>query len=298
MDTDSDGTAGPAGRMLIARGLRQLQERKQLREGKFTQTQWAKAADVSPGTVNRYVDWQDKAKLTVPTIRSLALACDATEDELAALERLVRTQEDGWWVNHPGLPAWMDPLISFEEYATYEYVFANSLIPGLLQTRRYAAALHQAQEPRAEEDQVERAVEARMQRQSVLDRDDLHLWVVLDEAVLHRFPSEDAGVMAEQLDHLASLQQRRNVDIQVLPFGAGHAAGSGGHYVVLGREDTRDPSDSLGVVYLELHRRGIYLDDPGDVQAYRRMFDYARYRAADPRTSAKLLTKTRTEITR
>ncbi|MGW2725106.1 helix-turn-helix domain-containing protein [Streptomyces sp. NPDC001492] len=286
------GTAGPAGRMLIARGLQRLRSRAGL-----TQTELAKAAGVSVGTVNRYLDWQDRAKLTVPTIRSLAVACRASAEEREALEQLVRTQQDGWWVGQPGFPEWMDPLLSFEEYAEYEHIYANNLVPGLLQTRGYALALHQAQDPRADADEIERKVEARIKRQEILDRSPaLHVWVVLDESVLRRRPSEDNKVMAKQIEHLEALAQRPNVDIQVLPFSAGHSAGSGGHYLILGRDDAREPVDSMGVVYLELHRRGVYLDAPDDVQAYKLMFDYARSKAADTATSLHMLADARTEF--
>ncbi|MBE9500762.1 helix-turn-helix domain-containing protein [Streptomyces sp. GKU 257-1] len=279
--------------MLIARGLRRLHERTGL-----TQSQLAKEAGVSVGTVNRYLDWQDRSRLTVPTIRSLAVACQATARERKALETLVRTQEEGWWVGHPGMPDWMDPLLSFEDFAEYEHVFANNLVPGLLQTRGYARALHEAQQqPRAESEQIERSLEGRMQRQSVLDRSDLHVWVVLDEAVLRRRPSEDPAVMVEQIDHLIDLAHRPNVDIQVMPFSVGHSAGSGGHYVILGRSAEAPEADAMGVVYLELHRRGVYLDAPDDVQAYKLMFDYARAKAADSRASVTLLTNARSEIT-
>lgn len=286
------GTAGPAGRMLIARGLQVLRGRAGL-----TQTEVAKAAGVSVGTVNRYLDWQDRAKLTVPTIRSLALACRASTDEREALETLVRTQQNGWWVGHPGLPGWMDPLLSFEDYAEYEHIYANNLVPGLLQTRGYALALHQAQEPRvADAEEIERKVDVRIKRQAILDRSDLHIWAVLDEAVLRRRPSDDTKVMAEQIEHLQALAKRPNIDIQVLPLAAGHSAGSGGHYLILGRDDAIEPANSMGVVYLELHRRGVYLDAPDDVQAYKLMFDYARSKAADQTRSAVILADVRTEL--
>lgn len=46
---------------------------------------------------------------------------------------------------HPAVPEGMDPLMSFEDVAEYEHVLANALVPGLLQTPRYALALHEAQ---------------------------------------------------------------------------------------------------------------------------------------------------------
>lgn len=103
--------------------------------------------------------------------------------------------------------------------------------------------------------------------------------------------------MVEQIDHLRAVAQRPNVDVQVLRFGAGaHAAGSGGHFLLLGREDDGDPLSSMNVVYLELHKRGLYLDAPSEVQNYKLMFDYLRSQAADTSASLDLLTAARREF--
>ncbi|MEV0012723.1 helix-turn-helix transcriptional regulator [Streptomyces sp. NPDC047973] len=287
----TSGTAGPAGRMQVARTLLALRTRAGL-----TQSQVATRASVSVGTVNRYESWQDRAKLRVPTVRAIADACDATASERDALVQLVTRQESGWWMDHPAIPEILDPLVSFEAYASYEHVWANALVPGLLQTPRYAQALHQAAEVRADAATIASTVDARIQRQSILDRKPaLHLWVVLDQAVLRRAVG-DASVMGEQIEHLAAMAERPNIDLQILPASRGaHAAGSGGHFVLLGRDDESNPMASMAVVYLELHRRGLHLDTPDDVRDYKIIFDYLRSTAADPATSRKLLADARQE---
>ncbi|GED86545.1 transcriptional regulator [Streptomyces sp. 6-11-2] len=288
------GSAGPAGRMQIARGLKSLRTRAGL-----TQSEVAKRAGVSVGTVNRYETWQDRAKLRVPTVSALAETCGATVREREALIQLVRNQENGWWMDHPAVPEVIDPLLSFEDVAEYEHVFANALVPGLLQTRNYALALHRAQDARLESDVIESRVDARIRRQAILDRTPaVHLWVIIDDAVLRRNVG-GPGVMTEQIDHMQVMAQRPNVDIQVLRFGAGaHAGGSGGHFVILGRDDESDPLSSVNVVYLELHRRGLYLDAPEEVQNYKLMFDYLRSQASDTSASLDLLAAAREELTR
>ncbi|WP_230396173.1 helix-turn-helix domain-containing protein [Streptomyces blattellae] len=280
--------------MQIARGLKALRTRADL-----TQSEVAKRAGVSVGTVNRYETWQDRAKLRIPTVRAIADTCGATPEELEALVQLVRNQENGWWMDHPAVPEVMDPLMSFEDVAEYEHVFANTLVPGLLQTPRYALALHEAQDVRADADMIAGKVDARIKRQAITERSPaLHLWVVLDDAVLKRCVG-GIDVMAEQIDHLRTMAQRPNVDIQVLQFATGaHAAGSGGHFLILGRDDAGDPLASMDVVYLELHKRGLYLDAPADVQNYKLMFDYLRSQAADTSASLQLLASARQELTR
>lgn len=282
---------GPAGRMQIARGLVSLRERCGL-----TQTQVAERAGVSTTTVSRYETWQDRARIRWATVKALADACDATAQERDVLVGIAKSQTDGWWVGNSAVPEWLDPLVSFEHEAAYEHVYANSVVPGLLQTRAYALAIHQAREVRSSNEEIDRMVEARIQRQGILRRDPgLHLWVILDEAVLSRTVG-DSAVMAQQLEHLQGAAKNPNIDVQILPFSAGaHAAGAG-HFVILGRDDEREPLNSMAVVYIEMRRRGLYLDDAEDVGAYKLTFDYLRSQAADPTASSRLIARARQEL--
>ncbi|MFB7763646.1 DUF397 domain-containing protein [Streptomyces xiamenensis] len=132
----------------------------------------------------------------------------------------------------------------------------RSLIHGLLQTRDYALAVHHAAALRLAPEEIDRMVDARMRRQEILDRQpEFRLWVVLDEAVLHRAVG-GPQVMAAQIEHLMDLAQRPTIDIQVLPLGAGATAAGTGHFVILGRGTPM----TTGIVYIELQQDGLYLD--------------------------------------
>src|SRR5579875_3753492 len=81
---------------------------------------------------------------------------------------------------------------SFRPFAEHEAAaralrnFEPSLVPGLLQTPEYARAVL-ATRPNTSEEEVDDLVAARLGRQAVLGREDPPLlWVVVDEAVLHR----------------------------------------------------------------------------------------------------------------
>ncbi|MBB6437557.1 hypothetical protein HNQ79_004058 [Streptomyces candidus] len=258
----------------------------------------AERAGVSKATVSRYEMWQDRARIRWATVKALADACGATRAEQDALVAVAKSQADGWWVGNSAVPQWMDPLVSFEAEAQYEHLYANTVIPGLLQTRDYALAIHQAREVRSPNDVIEQMVEARMQRQTILMRTPpLHLWAVLDEAVLRRTIG-DSAIMAAQLKHLHEVSESPTVDLQILPFSAGaHAAGAG-HFIILGRDDERNPLNSMAVVYIEMRRQGIYLDDADDVGGYKLTFDYLRSQAADTSTSQRLLATALKELPR
>jgi hypothetical protein len=53
----------------------------------------------------------------------------------------------------------------------------------------------------------------------------------------------------------------------------------------------------MNVVCLELHRRGLYLGAPSEVQSYKLMFDYLRSQAANSAASLELLAVARQEFT-
>jgi hypothetical protein len=99
--------------------------------------------------------------------------------------------------------------------------YQAEIVPGLLQTRRYAAALHRAELMNSTEEESERHVAVRMERQARLQQPDVpQLWVVLNEAVLRRTVGERA-IMHEQLMKLAEVASAPNITLQVLTFSAG-----------------------------------------------------------------------------
>ncbi|MGW1839603.1 helix-turn-helix domain-containing protein [Streptomyces sp. NPDC002067] len=292
-DMSGPGPAGPAARLQIARFLIRLRERAGL-----SQAEAAAKAGISKPTVSRYENWLTQAKLTVPTVTALARAYQATQQEIDVLVELTRRQADGWMPDPHTVPEWMDALVSIEAAAQYEYAFSARLVPGLLQTRGYALATHEAVDARADPEEIARRVEGRMQRQNALERPDLHLWVIIDEAVLRRVVGS-RQVMAEQIEHLEEMTRRPNIALQVLPDSAGPSAvGAGGNFVILGRDgDDGQPLSAMAVVYLETHRRGAYLDGPEDVAAYRLMYQRLTAHAADTATTLDLLAAARQEYT-
>ncbi|WP_190093235.1 helix-turn-helix domain-containing protein [Streptomyces melanogenes] len=275
-------STGPR-RLQLAAGLQKLRERS----GR-TLEEVAKLSGYGKSTVGRYEDWRSRAKPVPRAVRAIAEAAGGRPAEVAALVRLAEDMPEGWWVG-AAVPEWLHPLVSLEHEAQYESAFAPSVVPGLLQTRDYALAIHLAEQVRQPLDKVTELVEGRMRRQEVLTRHSpLHLWVVLDQAVLRREVG-DRTVMAAQLDHLIEQSQQPNIDIQILPWAAGaHAAGLG-HFVTIGSDDV------LGAVYVEMLGGGFYMDSATDVRRYTVAMDYLRSQAVDTTGSLKILAAERKE---
>ncbi|NBE94313.1 MULTISPECIES: helix-turn-helix domain-containing protein [unclassified Nonomuraea] len=122
------------------------------------------------------------------------------------------------------VPNWFSEWPTVEENAHTIRTWQPLVIPGLLRTPRYARAILAA-EPGATERWVEEAVETRLRRQSVFERDDPPMyWALVDECVLLR-PFGGKEVMREQLVHLLEMAERPNISVQLVPLEVGATAG-------------------------------------------------------------------------
>jgi hypothetical protein len=109
-------------------------------------------------------------------------------------------------------PEWFVPYLGAESRATIIRCWSPIIVPGLLQTQRYAREILSVQ-PYSPE-RLDELVRERIRRQGVLDR--AHLIVVLDAAVLARCIGS-AEIMAEQCAHLMTAAQRPNVALHIVP---------------------------------------------------------------------------------
>ena len=181
-------------------------------------------------------------------------------------------------------PAWFHDWLDAEREATALRTWEPLLVPGLLQTADYARAILAAG-PEAVADEVERMVSARMDRQAILHRDAPPLlWVVLDEAVLHRCVGSPK-IMSAQLGQLAEMGDRPRVTVQVVPARTGTHAGLLGAFIVASAEDASD------IVYLETSAAGQVSDLPRVVAQVTLRFDILRAVALPRDDSRDLLLK-------
>ncbi len=202
------------------------------------------------------------------------------------LLRIAReARQKGWWQlygdvltsAYVGLEAAADQLHSFEAL----------VVPGLLQTEDYASTMIHTARPDISLAEVDKRVRVRTSRQSLLTQDDpLDLWVVLDEAVLHR-PVGGAEVMGRQLLHLAEMAELANVTLQVLPFAAGAHAGMDGTFTIL----LYDESAEQNFVFASNAAGGLFLEKDEELQRYGFIFDYLRAHALRPDDSVSMIVK-------
>lgn len=175
-----------------------------------------------------------------------------------------------WWQeNRDVIPDWFEPYLGLEQDTSLIRAYEVQLVPGLLQTEDYARAVISQGLRDVSSDQIERRVAVRMRRQRLLVQPSSHrLWVVMDEAVLHRRVADDA-VMRAQWEHLVQMADQPHVSVQVLPFTSGGHVGGVGPFTIL-----RFPQQELhDVIYVEHLTTAQYLTKGADVLPYHALMD-------------------------
>lgn len=241
---------------------------------------------ISKATLSRYETKEGTVKW--PAVDALCREYDASDEERLALVELAKgARIQGWWRSLADpIPESMNLMLTLEDEVVREDHYACMYIPGLLQTREYAEAVHRASEIQCPEREVQHMVDIRMKRQELLDRDEPpHVWCVIDEAALRRRVG-GPDVMREQLRQVLALSQRPHVTVQVLPFSTGAHAAAVGSFAVL-----RGPTPELDVVYVDLIGGGLFMEKQQELQRYRLAFEYLSAQALDLESSAEIIAR-------
>lgn len=202
-------------------------------------------------------------------------------DELVQISREAR--QKGWW--HPFSTVLTGAFVGLEAAASSIYSYEQQVVPGLLQTDKYAIAMIRAARLGDSDRQIQQRVRVRMARQALLIQDDpIDLWVVLDEAVVSR-PVGGDEVMRDQLLRLLEASDLPNVTIQILPFAAGAHAGMDGTFAILDFPDAEDPN----VVFVENATGGLFLEKSDELRKYNQIFETIRSAALTPEESRTMI---------
>ena len=244
----------------------------------LTQRDVAVALDWSPSKLIRIES--GAVAVTTSDLRALLSHYQVTDADV--VEELIMTakssKKSSWAEYRDVVSPSAATYFGYEASATIIRQFEPLLVPGLLQTEEYMRAVfHEVLLPDVN---VERMVQARLERQEILDREVLpELFFILDEAVLRR-PLAGSATMRRQLERLEELGSRDRISIQVVPFTAGGYPGLLGPFVVL------EFSDDDTLLYLENRNDVVIRDDPDETGRYLDLFWQLEERVA---TEAGLL---------
>jgi transcriptional regulator with XRE-family HTH domain len=227
--------------------------------------------------------------VTEDDLDKLLTLYDVPRDRWAPyLDAADRSRQKGWWQRYGErvVPEWLSLHVGLEQGASQIRAFEPLVVPGLLQTPDYAAAVLRSDMTPRTDKQIAELVELRTTRQEILTRNEnpTELWVVLDEVALRRVGG-DRPTMAAQLAHLAAMADRPNVTVQVLPIDHGVYSHTFGAFKVFGFQWVSDP----GVVYLE-HRDGaLYLEESHEVEGHALVFQHLGVLALPPQDSLAMI---------
>lgn len=188
--------------MVVGHGLRCLREAQGL-----SQKDAAKLLGVSKYTMCRNETGETPCKPEF--VFKAGQVYGATSEQLAHLLKILdNANERRWWQGSEwrGVPKEkLHTLATLEEVAQRIRVYDRDRVPGLLQTEDYARAVIRSGMPGASEEEIEKRVQFRLQRQRHFrESQSAHYLCLLDEVSLIRgFGSKE--IMRGQLNHLIQL---------------------------------------------------------------------------------------------
>lgn len=170
---------------------------------------------VVPGTLSRIEAGKAPARTSYVAIMLDLFGVDDPELRAKLIDLAREGQRKGWWADYMDvLPAEECTYLGLEAAASLVRSFSVHVMPDLVQTEEYAAAVCRAARPGWTDGQVGRLVAALMSRQRELLDGRHQLWLVIDESVLLRVLGP-GRLMARQMRHVLELASRNWVTIQV-----------------------------------------------------------------------------------
>ncbi|WP_413801410.1 helix-turn-helix domain-containing protein [Streptomyces iranensis] len=207
---------------------------------------------------------------------------DEVDEVLGAHGVLVEMKEQ---VARAQYPAFFRDAARLEAEAVELHVYANQVVPGLLQTEEYARAVFAMRRPLLDEDTVAQRVAARLARQEIFSRRPLPtISFVIEETIVRR-PIGGCAVMRGQLEQILLAGQRRNVEIQVMPTEREEHAGLAGPFTLI------ETGEGRRIAYVEAHKDSRLYTERRSVREIEEQYGILRAQALTPRESLALVEK-------
>jgi transcriptional regulator with XRE-family HTH domain len=255
-----------------------------------------KALDVSKAKISRYELAQGGLKPTeVARLLEYYQVRGSHREQLLALAE--EATQKGWWDAYGDVMTEANlEYIGLEAEATSILDWQVNVVPGLLQTERYAWDILSAYQevatisPRA----IQRRLETRLIRQQLLTRDEpLEYVAVLDESVLYR-QRGDQSVMHAQLKRLADVSELPNVTIRILPLKINHGLAVDSFSIFqFGKAHAAALHD---VVSLEHVSNELYVEGDTDTHQFTLAFDHLAGKSLSPEESRDFILTTSTRV--
>ncbi|MDX3387438.1 helix-turn-helix transcriptional regulator [Streptomyces niveiscabiei] len=231
----------------------------------YTQAELAQAFGISLGSLTSYE--QGRRPLPLDTAEQL----DDFLETGGVLGRLVKHLPE---VDLIAL--WADEFLRELTRALFISWFEVHVIPGLLQTDRYAHAIFRCRLPAFSEEKFAEAVADRAERRGILHRDEppISTFVIWEPAL--RMPVGGREVWLEQLRYIRECCDLTNCTIQILPLDRPGHAGLDGPFVLL------ETPDNDRLAYMDSQKGNQLIADLKDIAVLTQRYGMLRSQALSP----------------
>ncbi|MQA01869.1 MAG: helix-turn-helix domain-containing protein [Streptosporangiales bacterium] len=222
-------------------------------------------------------------------VRAWCRACDA-EDRADDLVEALRSYGDAYveWrrLQRTGLRRLQDSYVPLYERTRLLRVYSSMVVPGLVQTPEYIAAVFDVVgRRRGTRNDVDQAVEARMARRRVLYEGDHRFGFVLEESVL-RSGLGGRDVMAGQLQNLLEAMALPSVSLGIIPARADRPQWQLEQFTLYDHEQ----------VEVELLSARVTITTPSEIRLYADAFEDLAATAAYGAAARELITAAIVEL--
>jgi transcriptional regulator with XRE-family HTH domain len=234
-------------------------------------------------------------------VEAMCRVYDASPELTEALKGLAKeTKAKGWWASYGEVvPPGFNLYIGLEQAASEICDYEPDLVPGLFQTQEYADTVIRHHCRDLDEEEIDRRVRMRLERQALLRRrtSPLKLRLVVAESVL-RQPVGGHDVMLRQLDRISEMADLPAVSLRIMPFGVGMHDG----LVTQSFSILRFPLNGGGMdsepptVYKDGFTGSLYLDKPHEVERFSEAFERIWETSLDGQASLRIIQQVAEEL--
>lgn len=238
----------------------------------MTQRQLAEQTCTQPETIASIE--QGRRALQLPLARRM----DTLLETKGALETAVENLPEVDLI-----PAWAEEYLDLEREALALSWFENQVLPGLLQTERYARAVFRSKVPVISEEDIDTQVSSRVERKTILHRrvPPTTSFIISEATLRDRLGGDE--VYAETLHHLRACSDLPGITLQVMPFGQRAHAGLDGPFILL------ETPDYQRLAYTETQRGSRIVSDPDEVSILAQKYAMLRTQALNTEDTKGLL---------
>ncbi|MFJ4918499.1 helix-turn-helix domain-containing protein [Streptomyces sp. NPDC088725] len=245
--------------MVVGHGLRGLRDALEL-----SQQEAAVLLGVSKYVLSRNETGETPCKPEFVR-KALQVYRASPEEEAHLLEVLDNAHRRRWWQG----PEWrgvakekLHTLVTLEEGAKLIRVYDRDRVPGMLQTAEYARAVIRVGIPTAPEEEIEKRVQFRLERQAHFRETQLpHYLCLLDEVSLIRgFGSKE--VMRGQISHLVELADDPRFSLHIVELSRLDTPIGIGQTMLFDFQEQLLPT----VLYEERHESGLVCQETDEVE--------------------------------